>query len=310
LRRRICLSSADEFGFEDVTRNQRVFARKGSEWFASTGINAWTPVTDPVIRESSFASDSFRVFLEPQAGGPFTNVPMVRNIRSTGTTSLVARHSANGAYKYGRNIRIALCFDLYDDDTGLSHVLNALKRFNIKATFFMNGDFIRRSPSAAAAVVAAGHEAASLFYAPIDLSDARYRITPQFIAQGLARNEDEFYRATGKELSLLWHPPYYRGSGMINSAASTAGYSTASRDIDPNDWLSRDEALRLGIRQFSSSQLIEQITEKRKNGSIIPVRLGLNPGGRDDYLFQKIDVLLDALIRSGCEIVPVSAIVR
>jgi peptidoglycan/xylan/chitin deacetylase (PgdA/CDA1 family) len=309
-RRRVCLSSADEFGFEDVMRNQRIFARTGNEWFASTGRSAWTPVTNPVMRNNSLSSDRFRVFLEPQAGGPFTNIPMIRNTLSTGTMSLVSSHSANGAYKYGRNIRVALCFDLYDDDTGLSQVLNALRRFNIKATFFMNGDFIRRSPNAASAIIAAGHEAASLFYTPIDLSDARYKITPQFIAQGLARNEDEFFRATGKELSLLWHPPFYRSSGIINSAAAAAGYVTASRDIDHSDWLSRDEALRLGIRQLSSSQLIEQITEKRKNGSVIPVRLGLNSGGRDDYLYQKIDVLLDALIRSGCDIVPVSAIVR
>jgi len=309
-RRRICLSGADEFGFEDSTRNQRIYARTGNEWFASNGRNEWTQITNPQIRNISLSTDRFRVFLEPQTGGPFKNIPMIRNTLSTGTTSLVSGHSANDAYSSDNNIRVALCFDLYDDDTGLSQVLNALCRFNIKATFFMNGDFIRRSPSAAAAIIAAGHEAASLFYAPIDLSDARYKVTPQFIAQGLARNEDEFFRATGKELSMIWHPPFYRSSGMINTAAAAAGYATAARDIDYNDWLSRDEALRLGIRQLSSSQLIEQITYKRKNGSIIPVRLGLNPGGRNDYLFQRIDVLLDALIRSGCDIVPVSAIVR
>ena len=309
-RRKICLSGADEFGFEDNDHNQRIYARTENEWFASNGRSAWAPVTEPAMRNISTASDRFRVFLEPQTNGPFTNIPMVRNISSIGTTSLVSGHSANSAYKMGRNIRVALCFDLYDDDTGLSQVLNALRRFNIRATFFLNGDFIRRNPNAAAAIIAAGHEAASLFYAPVDLSDARYTVTPQFIAQGLARNEDEFFRATGKELSLLWHPPFFRSSNMINSAAAAAGYATASRDIDPNDWLSRDEALRLGIRRLSSSQIIEQIVEKRKNGSVIPVRLGTNPGGRDDYLFQKIDVLLDALIRSGCEIVPVSDIVR
>jgi len=309
-RRRICLSGADEFGFEDNSRNQRIFARNGGEWFASNGRNAWAPVSEPLMRNVSLASDNFRVFLEPQINGPFTNIPMIRNTSSVGTTSLVSRHSASGAYKQGRNIRVALCFDIYDDETGLSQTLNALRRFNIKATFFLNGDFIRRCPSAAAAIAAAGHETASLFYAPIDLSDARYKVTPQFIAQGLARNEDEFYRATGKELALLWHPPFFRSSSAINSAAAAAGYITAAKDIDPGDWLSRDEMLKLGIRRLSSSQLIEQIVEKRKNGSVIPVRLGINPGGRDDYLFQRIDVLLDALIRSGCEIVPVSAIVR
>ena len=46
----------------------------------------------------------------------------------------------------------------------------------------------------------------------------------------------------------------------------------------------------------------------KKPGAVIPIRLGLLPGGRDDYLFLSIDVLLDALIRNGYNVVPVSAL--
>jgi peptidoglycan/xylan/chitin deacetylase (PgdA/CDA1 family) len=204
---------------------------------------------------------------------------------------------------------VALCFDLYDDDSGLSQVLEALRLFNIKATFFMNGDFIRRNPLAAAAIINAGHEPASLFFAPIDLSDSRFRTGPEFIAQGLARNEDEFLRATGKELTQLWHPPFFRSSALINSVAAAAGYITVSRDVDPGDWMARDESIRLGIRQYSASEMIERIMAGKKRGAVIPVRLGFAPGGRDDYLFNRVSVLLDALLRSDCIIVPVSAVV-
>jgi len=311
-RRRITLAgTVDEFGFEESTRGaQRVLARIGTEWFACDSRGPWMPLTNPVMRNVSIISDRYRVYLENQPSGPFKNIPMIRNIASFGTVSLVARHSAVSAYTQGRQTRIALCFDLYDDDTGLSFVLSALRRFNIKATFFMNGDFIRRNPTAAAAIAEEGHEAASLFYAPIDLSDARYMVNDNFIALGLARNEDEFFRATGREMSLLWHPPFYRSSALINSSARTSGYTTVTRDIDSGDWLSRDDALRLNIRQYNASELIEQITGKKENGAVIPVRLGLLQGGRDEYLYQRIDVLLDALIRSGCEIVPVSAVIR
>jgi len=317
-RRRVCLSgTVDQFGFEENT--QRILARIGTEWFASDSGGPWIPVTSPVMRNASVVSDRYRVYLENQSSGHFKNIPMIRNTSTFGTVSLVSRHSASGAYSsgayasgaytQGRQTRIALYFDLYDDDTGLSCVLSALRRFNIKATFFMNGDFIRRNPNAAAAIVEEGHEAASLFYAPIDLSDARYIVNNDFIALGLARNEDEFFRATGRELSLLWHPPFYRSSAQINSIARTSGYITITRDIDPGDWLSRDDSLRLNIRQQSAPEIIEFITGRKENGAVIPVRLGLLQGGRDEYLYQRIDVLLDALIRSGCEIVPVSAVV-
>jgi hypothetical protein len=32
-------------------------------------------------------------------------------------------------------------------------------------------------------------------------------------------------------------------------------------------------------------------------------------GGRDEYLFQRINILLQAMIRSSIEIVPVSAVI-
>jgi len=320
-RRRICLSGADEIGFEDATTS-RILARIGTTWYATNGSSSWTAVNNIRVRQISFSSDKFRVFLEPQSQGHFQNTLMIRNLQSFATSSLTARHKANNVFTQeitgeeprlrlpGRPMQIALCFDLYDDDTGLAQVLTALRRYNIRATFFLNGEFIRRNPQATNAIVEAGHEAASLFYAPIDFSDTRYRITEGFISQGLARNEDEFNKITGRELTIIWHPPFYRSTALINSAAAAAGYLTAVRSFDPGDWLSKEDSLRLNMRQIPPSEMIEQIMSNRQHGAVIPIRLGLLPGGRDEYLFQYIEVLLDALIRSGCEIVTVSSVIR
>ena len=309
--RLICLSGADEIGFEESSRvYPRLLARTGNEWYASDGENPWSPVSSPRLRQVNLASQNYRVFLEPRYTGHFRNVPMIRNLSSTDTISLVSNHTPSGVFTPGRQMQIALCFDLYDDDTGLIRVLAALRKRGIKATFFLNGDFIRRNPLSALSIPAEGHETASLFYAPIDFSDSRYRITWDFVTQGLARNEDEFYSVTGKELSMLWHPPYYNiPSALVNSAASSSGYFTVERTIDPRDWMSREESIRLSLRPIPPSQMIEQIMERKTHGAIVPVRLGLLSGGRDEYLFQRIDVLLDALIRSGCEIVLVSAVI-
>jgi len=310
-RRRICLSSADEYGFEDGAGNPpRIAVRAGNEWFTSDGRSAWSQITNAQLKPPILYSDRYRVFLEPQVVGHYSNIPMIRNMQATGTLSLVSKFSVNNSYNLGRPMPVALCFDLYDDDTGLSQVLAALRRLNIRATFFLNGEFIRRSPHGAAAIAEAGHETASLFYTPIDLSDTRYRITNEFITRGLARNEDEFHRATGRELSILWHPPFYRSSNAINANAAAAGYITINRTVDPGDWMSREDALRLNLRQIPPSEMIEQIIQKREPGAIIPIRLGLLPGGRDEYLFQRIEALLDALLRSGYEIVPVSSVIR
>jgi len=308
--RRICLSNADEFGFEAGSLPSRILARVENEWFSTDGKNQWVPVTNPQLRQILLSSERYRVFLEPQYSGNFSNIPMIRNVYFSGTTPLISDISV---YKINTAIsqsQIALCFDLYDDDTGLLQALAALRRYGIKATFFLNGDFIRRNPLAAAAIAEAGHETASLFFAPIDFSNSRYRITQEFITQGLARNEDEFNNATGRELSLLWHPPFYRSSDLITSAAASVGYRTVTRTIDPGDWLSKEDAVRYNIRQTSASQMIELIMDKKHSDAVIPIRLGLLSGGRDDYLFQRIEVLLDALIRSGVKVVPVSALTK
>jgi peptidoglycan/xylan/chitin deacetylase (PgdA/CDA1 family) len=205
---------------------------------------------------------------------------------------------------------VALCFDLYDDAEGLPELLEVLRRFGLRVTFFLNGEFIRRHPAAAADIAAAGHETASMFFAPINLSDSRYRIAGDFIGRGLARNEDEFYQATGKELSLLWHAPWYAASPEIAAAAAAAGYRTLGRDVDPLDWVSREDARRLGISQLSAADIIDRIMEQKQPGSVIPIRLGLLPGGRKDYLFGRLNVLLDALVRSGYSVAPVSTLIE
>jgi peptidoglycan/xylan/chitin deacetylase (PgdA/CDA1 family) len=307
-RRSICLSNVDEAGFEFVSSgSSRILARIENDWFATDGKSLWVPVNNVQLQQASLSSERYRAFLEPQPSGAFVNIPMIRSINSANSMPLIPNYSANNASSAGK-LQVAFCFDLYDDDTGLYQVLSALRRHNIKTTFFLNGNFIRQNPAAAAIIAQAGHETGSLFYAPIDFSDSKYRITQEFIAQGLARNEDEYFHATGKELSLLWHPPFYRSANFIITAAAAAGYKTVERTIDPGDWLSIEDAAQLNIRQGAPSDMIEQIMLKKTNGAIIPIRLGLLPGKRDEYLFQRIDILIEAMIRSGVDIVPVSKI--
>jgi hypothetical protein len=56
--------------------------------------------------------------------------------------------------------------------------------------------------------------------------------------------------------------------------------------------------------------MIDRIMDTKRPGSIIPLRLGILSGGRSDYLFLRIDVLLDALVRSGYTVVPVSTLME
>jgi peptidoglycan/xylan/chitin deacetylase (PgdA/CDA1 family) len=330
-RHLICLSSVEEFGFEE--RGDRILARTGGAWFSTDGRRAWAETTNPSMRRVSVSSGSYRVYLERQSSGPYENLPMIRNTQVAGTAPLLpaisytaippARESGDASggsstemgevftHAHREGLReIAVCFDLYDDPTGLPEVLETLRRFGLRATFFLNGEFIRRNPSSARDIALAGHETASLFYSSIDLSDSRYRIQDGFIIQGLARNEDEFFNATGSELGLLWHAPYYVVSSEITTAAARAGYRTIGRDVDPMDWMTQAEARRIVMPQYSAADMIDRVVEQKQPGSIVPIRLGLLSGGRRDYLFSRLGVLLDALIRDGYSLIPVSTLIE
>jgi hypothetical protein len=76
------------------------------------------------------------------------------------------------------------------------------------------------------------------------------------------------------------------------------------------DWVSQDEAGRFGVSQYSAAAMIDRIMSLKRPGSIIPIRLGILPGGRGDYLFLRIEVLLDALVRAGYSVVPVSTVIE
>ncbi|MDR1898532.1 MAG: polysaccharide deacetylase family protein, partial [Treponema sp.] len=268
----VCLSGAAEAGFEAVSGGApaaRILAKSGDLWFASDGAGPWSEAANPP-RKASQVSSRYRVYLEQQNTGPFENLPMIRNTASVGTVPVIQvlrrqweedtpagadrEGERGGVFYHGRREglrEVALCFDLYDDAEGLSMTLEILRRYSLRATFFLNGEFIRRYPAAARDIAGAGHETASMFFAPIDLSDARYRVSRDFITRGLARNEDEFHRAAGGELGLLWHPPYYAVSAEIAAAAGAAGYRTVGRDLDPLDWIGRDEVRHLGMVLYS-----------------------------------------------------------
>jgi peptidoglycan/xylan/chitin deacetylase (PgdA/CDA1 family) len=309
-RRLVCLSDAVEYGFEDDADIPRILAESDGEWFITDGRSPWAEIYDVMPRKASQASGRYRVFIESRSSGPYENIPMIRNVTATGTTSLASAILLVPQAPKSGGKRAALCFDLYDDDAGLCQTLDALNRFGVKATFFMNGDFIRGNPAAAKAIADAGHEAASLFYAPIDLSASRYRVSSEYIVQGLVRNEDDYYEVTGKELSPIWHTPFYRTSAEISAASAVAGYRVVDRDFDPMDWISRDEARKLGVRQYSAPEMIERIMAAKLSDAVIPIRLGQLPGGRDDYLYLYIEVLLDALVRAGYDLTPVSAVIK
>ncbi|MDC7125420.1 MAG: polysaccharide deacetylase family protein, partial [Spirochaetales bacterium] len=314
----LAVSQAEDAGF---TEDNLIYARAGGSVFIRTADERWNKVNSFSAAKASTASDNYRTYLQPLSEGPYANIIMIRKLDSLGTESLFPYPKSEydefpeadekvdlQNFTHGSRIRrreLSIVFNAVDSAEGLTDVLQVLKDYNIKATFFVNGNFIQQNPEAVKELSKSGHEVASLFYVYANLTDARYRMDKDFIKSGLARNEDDYFSLTGKELALFWHAPYYVVSSDIIEASSEMNYIYINRDVDTFEW-AWSQSSRSG--HMSVPDMVEKIMEKKQPGSIIPIRLGEGKA-EEASLYSNLDLLLNNLIEKGYEVVPVSVLV-
>jgi peptidoglycan/xylan/chitin deacetylase (PgdA/CDA1 family)/WD40 repeat protein len=321
----VALSQPGDFGHAKA--GNTVLARqKGRIFSFDETAGTWKKTDAYVVRDKGAASDKYRVYLEPSGRGSYANVVMVREGKGFGTTALFPPETV--IYEpfpaseepvdftnvsHGSRIRrreVSLVFNAVDSAEGLTRILNTLSAYHVRATFFVNGEFTRRYPDAVREIADSGHEVGSLFYAYFNMTDARFTVDRDFVKSGLARNEDDYYAATGRELSLLWHAPYYIVNSGVIAASAEMNYVYAGRDLDSYDWVTATESNQARGIYMRAADLVERIVAQKKPGSIIPLQVGAGEGRRDDYLFQKLDILINELIGRGYDVVPVSTLIQ
>jgi len=323
------ISQPDGYGFSK--EEDAVLCRTGDRTFRwlygdLSAPPGWSESVAAVSRSKSTTAGAYRVFLEETPDRIFQNMLMIRDRQRLLTTALL-KHSPDAlepfpetddpldfvTFDHGSRIRrreISLVFNVVDSVEGLPAILSALREYNLRCTFFVNGEAIRSYPDALREIAESGHEVGSLFSMYFDMTDSRFRLNKDFIKRGMAQNEDEYFEATAKELSLLWHAPYYFVNSDILQASREMNYVYVGRDVDPLDWVTREMSITTRDIYFPSAVLVERVVEAKKPGSIVSVMVGRPSGERRDYFFHKLDLLIDALVKRGYEIVPVSVLIE
>ncbi len=318
-------SQPGEFGFAKSSRNISMKLGEETKEFILTD-NRWVDVESFDPGTPRVYSPSNRVYLELASMGSYHNIVMVRDKVGYGTKPLFEGPEKQYEpfpiedepvsffnFRHGSRIRrreVSLVFNAIDTVEGLTDILNTLAEYGLRSTFFVNGEFIRRHPGAVKEIAEAGHEVGSLFYVYFNMTDSAFEMDPEFIKRGLARNEDDYFKATGRELSLLWHTPFYFVNSDIIETAGEMNYAYVGRDVDSLDWVTREQASRSSGVYLGSPDLVERIIRRKKPGSIVSVQIGKREGSRDDYLFHNLDILIDGLISLGFSIVPVSTLIE
>lgn len=305
----LLLSSVSSAYWSDTTIIARP-AESGTVYSYDSSRNGWNALpAAPEVKDRSVEQNGrFRVFTGTAQNKRYTNAIFVRSLSGAVLTYPLY---ADTDMVVEEPKKAAIVFDAMDSVEGLAPILYVLDEYNIKGTFFINGEFIRRYPTELKQIISAGHECASLFYTTADLTEKNFVIDADFVKRGLARNEDEFYSATGKELALLWHAPYYHETELIKSAGKSAGYRYIKAFTAYSDRVTLELSERNPAYLYlDAGRLIDAFVSSLQDGMIIPVTTGNVNGTRKDYLYEKTDLLISALLNAGYTLVDVRSITQ
>ena len=210
-------------------------------------------------------------------------------------------------YGYHPN-KVALSFDDGPDPEWTPKILDVLKKFNVKGTFFMIGEVASDNTGLMRRVYREGHEIGNHTWTHPDLSE----IPNRQVDLELNLTERLFASELGVQ-PLYFRPPYSidQEPDTNDQAApvdriQNLGYTIIGNKIDTNDW---DEHPRKTPQEIVDSvfqQIKDMETHPWNKGSIILLHDG---GGDRSVTVEALPVLIQALRDRGYQIVPVSELV-
>jgi cellulose synthase/poly-beta-1,6-N-acetylglucosamine synthase-like glycosyltransferase/spore germination protein YaaH/peptidoglycan/xylan/chitin deacetylase (PgdA/CDA1 family) len=201
--------------------------------------------------------------------------------------------------------KVAITFDDGPDPEWTPKILDLLKAYGAKATFFQIGAEVEKFPGVAKRVYAEGHEIGNHTFTHPDISN----ISKRYFEVELNLTERLFESKLGVK-PVLMRPPY-----AIDEAPDTAdqvrplelaqdlGYITVGEKIDPNDW--RDDPPREPEEMAKDvlTNLPPCAPTNLRCGNIILLHDG---GGNRSRTVAALALILEGLKERGYQVVPVS----
>jgi peptidoglycan-N-acetylglucosamine deacetylase len=128
---------------------------------------------------------------------------------------------------------IALTFDDGPDPQETPEILDILKQYNAKATFFVIGEQGHKYPELLNREVSEGHELANHSFSHRNLR----HLSGKQIGQEISRSDDEIFSITGRH-TRLFRPPGGYYNDLIVETAQQAGYTVIlwTWYQDSRDW--------------------------------------------------------------------------
>lgn len=185
--------------------------------------------------------------------------------------------------------KVALSFDAAwgaDDTVAL---LETLDKYNVKATFFLVGDWVRKYPEEVKMIAEKGHDIGNHSNKHPHMNT----MSKEAIKQDIMAAHAEIKAVTGQEANLF-RPPYGEYNNTVVEAARECGYYTIQWDVDSLDW-----------KEYGLQPLIDKVVNHKNLAPGSIVLLHNNAKHTKDAL----ESIIKGLIDKGYTLVPVSELI-
>ena len=188
--------------------------------------------------------------------------------------------------------KLYLTFDAGFENGNTEAILDALKKHNVKATFFVVGHYLETAPELILRMVEEGHTVGNHTYHHYDMS----KIADEAGFQAEIRSVEEKYKEiTGKEMAKYYRPPQGKYSLDNLEMAKNLGYHTFFWSLAYVDWNqdaqpTNEEAFDKLMRRVHPGAIVLLHNTSSTNGSIMDELL--IKWEREGYSFGTLDELI------------------
>lgn len=180
--------------------------------------------------------------------------------------------------------KVSISFDAAWGNEQTQSLLDTLDKYNVKATFFLVGDWVRNYPDDVKAIAEAGHDVGNHsnthpYMTQISLDEMR---------KELETCNSDIESITGKR-PTLFRPPYGDYDNNVVETVNSLGMYCVQWDVDSLDW-----------KGLSAEEMCSRIKNNIQSGSIVL----MHNGGENTP--AALPSIIEAIQELGYEIVPIS----
>ncbi len=208
-------------------------------------------------------------------------------VSGAGFASVSATRKKVPIYSVGREENdkvISISFDAAWGNEDTQQLIDILGKYNIKATFFLVGEWVDKYPESVKALHDAGHEIMN----HSDSHPHMSKLSREQILKELNACNDKIEAITGVR-PILFRAPYGEYNDTVLSTAESIGMYTIQWDVDSLDW-----------KNPTSSQIASRVIERVVPGSIVLFHnAAVNTPGA-------LPTIIETLQSQGYKFVPIS----